>query len=142
MTYTIVVGTDGSDNAQRAVEVAADLASRLGGEVVLVHTFEPLAHLDRLGPDGGFSEVEAQVTETLENEWAAPVRDRDVGLRTRVAHGSPAEVLLDLADEEDADLIAVGARGIGRLQMLTMGSTSSKVVQASTRPVLVVPTPG
>lgn len=141
MSYTIVVGTDGSDNGQRAVAAAADLGSRLEGRLVLVHAFEPLAHLDRIGPNANFADVEDEVSQVLEEEWAAPARDRGVAVETRVAHGVPAEVLLDVADEEEADLVVVGARGLGRLKVLTMGSTSSKVVQASRRPVLVVPAP-
>lgn len=137
--YKILIGTDGSPNAQEAVEFAADLAQRLGAKATLVHTFEPLAHLDRLKPETDLNSLEAAARESLDHEWAAPFRDRGVEYQTRLAHGVPAEVVLDLADEIEADLVVVGARGLGRLQMLTMGSTSSKVVHAGRRPVVVVP---
>lgn len=138
-TYRIVIGTDGSADAQYAVSKTADLAARLSAEVVLVHAFEPLDHLEDLDGDRGLSDVEAAATRQLEEEWAAPLEAMGVATETRIAHGIPSEVLCDLADEIDADLIVVGARGLGRFESLLLGSTSSRVVNSSTRPVLVIP---
>ena len=137
--YRIVIGTDGSADAQDAVSKAADLAARLSAEVVLVHAFDPLDHLEDLDGGRDLSEVEAATTRRLEEEWGAPLAARGVATETRVAHGNPAEVLCDLAEEIDADLIVVGARGLGRLESLLLGSTSSRVVNSSSRPVLVIP---
>lgn len=138
-TYRIVIGTDGSADAQEAVAKTADLAARLSAEVVLVHAFEPLDHLDDLDGGHDLSEVEEATTRQLQEEWTAPLAAMGVATQTRVAHGHPADVLCDLADEIDADLIVVGARGLGRLESLLLGSTSSRVVNSSTRPVLVIP---
>jgi nucleotide-binding universal stress UspA family protein len=138
-TYRIVIGTDGSADAQHAVAKTADLAARLSAEVVLVHAFDPLHHLADLDGGHNLSEVEAATTRRLLEEWTAPLAALGVATQTRVAHGLPADVLCDVADEFDADLIVVGARGLGRFESLLLGSTSSRVVNTSTRPVLVIP---
>lgn len=138
-TYRILIGTDGSADAQYAVSEAAELAARLSAEVVLVHAFEPLDHLQDLDGGRDLSELEAEYERRLVEEWSGPLTDRGVPTVTRIAHGNPAEVVCDLADEVDADMIVVGARGLGRLESLLLGSTSSRVVNASMRPVLVIP---
>lgn len=138
-TYRIVIGTDGSADSQYAVAKTADLAARLSAEVVVVHAFEPLDHLEDLDGGQDLAEVEAATTRRLEEEWTAPLVAMGVATQTRVAHGLPADVLCDVADEFDADLIVVGARGLGRFESLLLGSTSSRVVNSSTRPVLVIP---
>ncbi len=137
--YVVVVGTDGSENAAKAVDVAAEMAARSGGKVVLVHVFEPLAHLQEMDKGETFADLADQARETLNGEWAQPVRDAGVTVEAKLVHGSPAEAVLDVADEVGADFVVVGARGLGRLKMLMLGSTSSKMVQASRRPVVVIP---
>lgn len=138
-TYRIVIGTDGSTDAQIAVSKTADLAARLSAEVIVVHAFEPLDHLDDLDGGQDLAGVEAASTRRLQEEWTAPLVAMGVATQTRVAHGLPSDVLCDVADEVDADLIVVGARGLGRFESLLLGSTSSRVVNSSTRPVLVIP---
>lgn len=137
--YRIVIGTDGSPDAQYAVTKTGELAVRLSAEVVLVHAYEPLAHLEELDGGRDLSAVEADTARRLEEEWSAPLAALGVPTETRIAHGVAAEVLCDVADEFEADLIVVGARGLGRLESLLLGSTSSRVVNSSTRPVLVIP---
>ena len=134
---TIVVGVDGSEGSDRAVAWAAGLASQVGARVVAVHTFEPLAHLTD-GPVD-FARIEAEVRETLDHEWVAPLVSARVEYEALVRHGVPAEVLVDTAEQTDADLLVIGARGLGTLAGLALGSTSTKVVHVSDRPVVVVP---
>ncbi len=136
--HTVVVGTDGSVNAARAVQVAARLAGD-DGRLVLVHVFEPLAHLSEMGSGSDFASLEEEAATSLDGEWSEPAREEGVDPDTRIVHGSPAEALLDVADAESADFLVIGARGLGRLKSLMLGSVSSKVVQTSTRPVVVVP---
>lgn len=137
--YTVVVGTDGSKNAQNAVELAGAMALRTGGRVVLVHVFEPLAHLEDMNNGHSFADLAEKTRATLAGSWSEPVRNAGAEFETRLVHGSPAEAIMDVADEVDADFVVAGARGLGRLKMLMLGSTSSKMVQASRRPVVIVP---
>ncbi len=142
MSYVIVVGTDGSVNAGRAVAVAADLARRASARVVLVHAFQPLAHLEEMSEGTGFAQLENVARENLDTVWAEALHAAGVEFETRIAHGLPGDVLLDVAGEVDAGLIVVGVRGLNFLKKISLGSTSSKVVAESTRPVVVVPAAG
>lgn len=138
---TIVVGADGSDGSARAVTWACDLAAELGARVVLVHTFEPLAHLGDTPPPYDFASLEQQARSLLEEEWSRPAVEAGVAHIAIVRHGSPAEVIIDTAESEDADLIVVGTRGLGTFAGIALGSTSTKVAHLSRRPVVVVPPP-
>jgi nucleotide-binding universal stress UspA family protein len=135
----IVVGVDGSANAEAAVRWAAGLAEISGAEVVAVHA---LGLLERMASDE--EPVPAQkhrdeVQRRLENEWCAPLRDAGVRWRSTLRDGSPVTALLAAAEDETADLVVVGSRGLGGFPELLLGSTSTQVAQHSTRPVMVVP---
>ena len=134
---TIVVGADGSEGSMRAVTWAAELAAGLGATVVAVHSFEPLAHLDDMQPPYDFALIESNVRAKLEADWTAPLAGVDH--EVRLLHGTPFECILDTADDVDADLIVVGARGYGMLKSLALGSTSGKLLHLSKRPVTVLP---
>ena len=97
----VVVGTDGSDSARRAVEHAAWLAGRLDADLVVSHAFR-----DPPEERGASREVGASL-----------LRDAHVGL-TEVEpipvlrEGDPADILLELAMEEAPGLVVVGNRGL------------------------------
>ena len=61
-----------------------------------------------------------------------------VRAHTRVEVGDPAETVLDIAEEEESDLIVMGSRGFGTFRRLLMGSVSSQVLAQAHCPVLVV----
>lgn len=134
----IVAGVDGSDNSVVALGWAADLAVLVDAEVVAVHA---LGLLERL--DGGEAPpahpAGDDVRRRFEEAWCAPL-DRP-GLRSRrvMREGPPPLVLLAVADEEGADLVVVGTRGVGDNLELLMGSTSTHVVGNAHCPVTVVP---
>ncbi len=65
----------------------------------------------------------------VEHEKAALDKTGVASVKIRVADGDPAEVIVDTASREKADLIVMGTRGLGRLKGLLLGSVSHKVVQ-------------
>jgi nucleotide-binding universal stress UspA family protein len=134
----IVVGTDGSDNAQRALALAASIASTCGAEVVAVHCLGLLFHpsASELEPSQPHRD---EIRALLDGEWTAPLRDAGVAHRTELRDGSPVSVLLAVADDAGADLVVVGSRGVGGFPGLLLGSTSTQLAQHSPRPVLIVP---
>ncbi len=139
MLEVVVVGVDGSAIAGDAVRHAAELAAPAAARLVLVHVFEPLAHLGEVEPPVDFAALEAAAARRLGSEWCEPCRRLEVTYATRVEEGDIVQALLDVADEEDADLIVVGSRGLSGLAGVVLGSTSSKLLHRSSRPVLVVP---
>lgn len=131
----IVVGTDGYGPASRAVARAAELAARTGAEVIAVHVYphthpsgEPFgeAHL-RSGIDAGQGILKDVVK-----------RHSDVAVKTVLRQGDPAEVLLDVAEEEGADLVVVGNKGMrGRFHI---GIVPNRVSHHAPCHVLIVHT--
>jgi nucleotide-binding universal stress UspA family protein len=135
----ILVAVDGSDNSLTAVDWAAQLAGATGAEVVAVHALGLLERMDTEDP------VPAQpnrdeIQRRFETTWCAPLDRPGVRSRRLIRDGNPVSVVLAVADEEDADLIVLGSRGLGGYPEQLLGSTSTQVAQHSTRPVTIVPT--
>lgn len=141
----IVVGVDASDDAARAVAWAFDEARLRQAELVLVHTYAPHALSypvpDYLAePELGASPSEEHLQaahDVLIDEALATVTDTSgVSVRRIVREGNPAATLCEIAQE--ADLLVVGARGLGGFRGLLLGSVSQQVVAHSPCPVVVV----
>ncbi|MBN1528101.1 MAG: universal stress protein [Thermoleophilaceae bacterium] len=124
----VVVGYDGSDAARAAVAWAAARAGRTG-KVWVVHSLDPVhpAH------DGGEGKA---VLDALVLEGGNALIDVDYHLE--LVTGDPAEALDLSAREHDADEIAIGSRGFGKLRA-TLGSVSHDLLHRADRPVLVIP---
>jgi nucleotide-binding universal stress UspA family protein len=107
---TIVVGTDGSQTARRAVAVAADLARGLDAELHVVHGFVDPAN----GPSGPAPGSE-RWREANEAVLAEALADPSLlGVRTQghSVAGGVVEAIVGVADQTRADLIVVGNRGL------------------------------
>ncbi len=143
----IVVAVDLSEPSLRAVDLAADVAAMYDAELVLLTVGHEIA-----GPDPGMEayarmehirEPVPTVAIELMREGLAGVRDRAAAkgarhISTDVLVGDPAEQILACANATQADLIALGSRGHGRLAGLLLGSVAQKVVALAHSAVLVV----
>ena len=138
--HRIVVGVDGSDHAARGLAWAAELAADTGAEVVAVHVAGLLVRTEA-GLAPSLPEHE-RLDARLEGPWTEPLRRAGVPHRCRLEDGNPVMKLLEVADEEAADLVVVGSRGSGGFSELHLGSTSHQVAMYSHRPVLIVPPEG
>jgi nucleotide-binding universal stress UspA family protein len=136
----ILVGTDGSEHAARAVRWAADVAAQLAAEVVAAHAVGLLVTT----PEGPVPSraVHDLVGSLLAGEWTDELRAAGVTVRCRLVDGNAVTALLQTAEEEDVDLIVLGSRGSGGFSELHLGSTSHQVVLYADRPVTVVPPSG
>ena len=137
----IVVGTDFSDIAERAVDQAVDLAAQVGGKVTLVHAYElPMYSF----PDGvvvSSSDAAQQVTTVATQRLAASVeqrKERGVHIESVLRMGPPWDELNSVAAEEVADLIVVGTHGRRGFSRILLGSVAERLVKTAVRPVLVV----
>jgi nucleotide-binding universal stress UspA family protein len=146
MFKSIVVGTDGSDTANQAVRQAVDLASAVGATLELVSAYEPV-------PAARLSEERRQAPEDL--QWAInPKEDVDatleaaaqvgraVGVQVNVypRQGDPADAILDIAEEREADLIVVGNKGMTGAKRFLLGSVPNKVSHHAPCSVLIIRT--
>ena len=134
---TILVGVDDSPGSLGALLWAADLAEPLRARLVLLHVFEPLAHVAELAPGKDLRALREETERKLRGEPCEELRRRGIAHELIVREGLPLDVLVEAADEVDADLIVVGARRLTRLRSLVLGSTSSRLAQRTPRPVLV-----
>ncbi|MCZ9347586.1 universal stress protein [Streptomyces sp. TRM76130] len=134
---TVLAGIDDTSHSWLAVDWAAAEAEARGGALRLVHAVGP-------GPEIGWDETGAgltrqvfEATTSMLDDGRARVRAArpDLPVEAFLAHASPAEAILDAA--EDADLIVVGTRGRGGFAGLLLGSVSLKVAAHADRPVVV-----
>ena len=137
----ILVGLDDSAGSCAAAAWAAGLAARVGAKVLAVHAYEPLGHLDEVHPGVDFAEIRDRIRTRAGAEWCDPFTAAGVPFEFDVEEGRPADVLIDVARRVDADLIVVGARRLGLVRTITLGSTSHKVIQEARRPVTVIHPP-
>jgi nucleotide-binding universal stress UspA family protein len=142
-TESIVVGTDGSATAEQAVEEAVRLAKALDGEIHIVSAFEPLRGGKVAGaPEGAakvFSPLPDSKVEVILAEAAAAARRSGATVTTHALDQSPADALLKVADEVDADLVVVGNRGMHGAKRV-LGSVPNTVSHRAHCNVLIVST--
>ncbi len=134
------MGVDGSPNSRVAVEWAAGQARHTGAEVVAVHALGLLEKMDPESPAVPAQPHLGEIQELFETVWCEPLVGSGIAYRTVLRYGSSVPVLLEVADETEADLIVVGSRGLGGTPELLLGSTSTQVAQHSRRPVTIIPT--
>ena len=142
----ILVATDGSDGANRAVDYAAQRAKTEGAELLIVHVMGGYGVPDNVFRQFTHSE-QAWLREQLESDSkhilnVARERARDIGATTifldsRV--GDVANTIIDIAQEKDVGIIVIGKRGLGRIAALLLGSISQKIVSLAPKPVTIVP---
>ena len=135
MTGVVVVGVDGSKGARLALLWAAQEARLRVARLRAVHVW---SYLDQKGEafDADYGDDDAR---RFLDETIAGLGEEAEGLdieRTAV-NDLPARGLLDSAS--DADLLVVGARGMGGFRGLLLGSVSQQVVQHAPCPVVIVP---
>lgn len=114
MYSKIVAGTDLSDTARIATQRAAQLAGKLGAELVLVHA----------GPDSDAFQAAA----------------KEIGAEAIASSGPPAEVLIAQAQESGADLLVVGSVGMSGARRFMLGNVPNKISHHAPLDVLIVKT--
>ncbi len=140
----IIVATDGSEGAERAVAIAADLVKSINGKLLIVTVSEDnlsaaeLGLLDRLRvPEGDALE---EISQRILTKATAIARDHGaVNVETMGGAGDPAKVLIDIVNDRHADAIVVGRRGHGQLEGLLLGSVSQKLSCLAPCAVIVIP---
>jgi nucleotide-binding universal stress UspA family protein len=134
----ILLATDGSPDARRALAYARDLALRDGAQVTVVHAFERVpAYLgDPVG--GRVMGRHVAAGEDVANDAVRELQEAGVDVIVALLEGPAADAILNVADVRDCDLIVMGSRGYGRLLSLILGSVSHRVLAQARAPVLVV----
>ncbi|MDA4118478.1 MAG: universal stress protein [Thaumarchaeota archaeon] len=144
---SILVATDGSENAQEALVAAVDLAKHLNAKLEIVHAAHVSGVLWAVGIPGSTvpsQEIEEDIVRRGEEIVSRAAKFVEEGglpkpktyVLTRME--SPAQGITDLAETEGSDLIVTGTRGNGGFKKMLLGSVASGVLQYAPCSVLVV----
>ena len=146
MFRSILVGTDGSETAHRAVAQAVDLAKSLGARLEIVCAYEPVSR-SRLRQESDAVPADTQWMVNAREDVDATLREAveqaeagGVDAETHARQGDPADAILDVAEERGADLIIVGNRGMTGAKRFLLGSVPNKVSHYAPCSVLIVRT--
>jgi len=141
----ILIPLDFSHHAEAILEWGAHLAKEHGSQVILVHAYHLPVEFQQLEgaylPPDFWTNVKTEAQQVLERH-AERLRAQGVAVETVVREGYPATVIQEEAEEQHADLIVIGTRGLSGLKHLLLGSVAERVVQKAPCPVLTVKTPG
>lgn len=134
---SILVGYDGSVQAEKAAAVAFSLAEALDSRVLLFAVARP--------PEPATSvEVHAVLDDAKEhymegfNRILARARERGILVETEIVVGHPAEQIIHHAETRDVDLVILGRRGTSMFEKLILGSVSERVLRYAHCPVMVI----
>lgn len=141
---SIVVGHDGSRDAQYALTTALGLAEQLRAPVVIVRAWSiataPKPANWEFGYVSPFAEYSAAVYDELVRDTQATAEKHPaVSISFRAVHAGPAKSLIDTS--RDARMLVVGSRGRGGLAGMLLGSVSEQCVRHAACPILVARPP-
>jgi nucleotide-binding universal stress UspA family protein len=144
MMTRILVATDGSEGANRAIDYAARWAKNTGSDLLIVHVIGSLPEkLLRSFTHAQHAWID-ELFESLGAETLTQARDRARGagvgtIELESRSGETAPRIIEVAREKGVDAIVVGRRGVGQIAGLLLGSISQKLVSLAPLPVIVVP---
>jgi nucleotide-binding universal stress UspA family protein len=142
----IVVGTDGSETAAEAVREAIELAKVAKAKLEIVSAYEPVPQ-SRLRDEGeGIPGDVAQTVNPREDvqlvldKAAGEAKKAKVDVVTHPRQGDPADAILDVAEENSADLVIVGNKGMTGARRFLLGSVPNKISHHAPCDVWIVKT--
>jgi nucleotide-binding universal stress UspA family protein len=142
----IVVGTDGSETAAQAVNQAIELAKLSGASISIVSAYQP-APERRVQAEQAGAPVDVQYeigpredVNLVLAAAAADAKGQGVEVQTHPVEGDPADAILNVAEETNADLIVVGNKGMTGARRYLLGSVPNNVSHHAPCSVIIVRT--
>ena len=135
----IVVGTDGSHGAEAAVQKVIELARGSGAAVHVVCAYPAPSALERIGMTAkqDTTDLRGVASDVLARD-ERKFKEAGFTVEKHAREGDPANAIIDVASEQKADLIAVGARGTTGLRRFMLGSVSGKLSHHAPTSLLIV----
>lgn len=142
MFKTVVVGADDSSTAREAVIAAADIAKLTGGTLHIVTAYQPKSvRTQDLPEEFRYSASATHPADALLQSLSFIAQERGLESQIHPAVGSPADVVIRIAEQEDADLIVVGNKGMAGARRV-LGSVPNSIAHGAHCSVLIVDTHG
>jgi nucleotide-binding universal stress UspA family protein len=137
----ILIATDGSETAKKAAEFGVQIAGLSGAKVYAMFVIDTTPYysipLDQIWSKEVYEQLEEMGFE-IASDVEKTAKIAGLEAESIVLKGNPAERIVDFAEEQNVDMIIVGAHGMGGFERLVIGSVSEKVVRHAKVPVLVV----
>jgi len=133
----VLVGYDGSAQADKAIESALALAQSLDAKVLLFAVARPPEPATMVEVDAMLDDAREHFEEQFKRILQR-AKELGVELETDIAVGHPVEQIVHRAESERVDLIVLGRRGKSRFEKMLVGSTAEKVLRYAHCPVMVV----
>jgi nucleotide-binding universal stress UspA family protein len=133
----ILVPLDGSSDAEMAIPYAEEVAAKLGSQMILISASES-------GPtdtERFYQTYLKRITEQVQHQLTGWKPKKEISVQSKVLPGQPANEILHYADVSDVGLIAMTSRGSSGSGPWALGSTAAKVLQITTKPLLLVRSP-
>jgi len=135
----ILVPLDGSEHSRRALDASIQLAKILNSKLALLAVYSVTGVA---GPEPGSTLIALESIrdscKRILSEAEAKVRSETVDVKTEVAEGNAADVIVKKAKEGKYNLIVMGARGLSTFKKILVGSVSEGVIKKAPCPVLIV----
>jgi nucleotide-binding universal stress UspA family protein len=149
MLEKVLLPTDGSETADKAVAFAARLLTNTACKVTLLSVVEEpvysafwsdglIAPEVLMPPPEELREELDNKAEEMLKESAAPLRDAGIEVQSKIRFGNPASEIIQEAEEGEYDMVMVGSHGRGALGGFLLGSVSNRVAHHAKCPVLIV----
>ena len=142
MYEKILVPLDGSKRAEMIRPHVRELANRFQATVILIMVVEHI-YTDGIGQTYISISEKAFKAQLKDNELyldgiASKFRDKGIACKTLVAHGPVVEKIIEAANTEDVDLIAMTSHGRGGLARIFYGSVAAGILNRVDRPLFIV----
>ena len=145
----ILVPVDGSEHSDRAVKYATEIALKFNAKITLLHVYSltPLITSSTLAPTISdmtpdtinlISQKVKKDAKKILNQAKIIAQTKDVFVIGLLKEGEVVSEILNIVDAKKVDLIVMGARGLGGIKKLILGSISEAVVHKVARPVLII----
>lgn len=128
MIKKILVATDGSTHAKKALEYASDFASKYQATVHLIHVIAPLHSVPEGYVDRKIEDHQQRIAKEIIEKAEKEMKKKGVeSYQSTILQGNPAREIIEFARDNNVDMIIMGSRGAGVFETLMLGSVSHRV---------------
>ena len=154
MYKKILLPTDGFENSKKANKHALWIADKSDADIVIMYVIEPHFPVLATGlplstlptPDERFYEVIRDEGHQIIENFRLELEDvqckgicKNTNLKSILIEGKPSDEIVNILDEENIDLVVMGASGRHGLDRFVIGSVTERVVRNARKPVMVIP---